>query len=419
MATFNYYLGSARNGKSNIILYVHWSGLNLQYSIGLNLNPNDWHKQRRNVRRSDPDWSTKNEKLDDYKAKAQKAYRKFETLHDNRQPSKVELKDLLDENIKNKGQRNNLDLVSFVNQYIETSITRVNPNKDHQHLSELTIKKMRTNLSRMIEFTEAQRIRLDFDKITDGFYDDYVAFLTGKGYRPNTIGKYVEGLKHFMGAAEKRGIDVPSSYKEFKAFKELGEGVALTEDELQGLEELELVGRLDRARDLFLVGCYSALRFSDYSTLTTENFVTKDGQMFIIKKQLKTRNTVTMPVDKKLMKLLKKYDYALPELSNQKLNEYIKEVAAMVPALQRIERRTLTKGGEEITIEEPKWKKITTHCGRRTWATLMYNKNKNRFPLSVLMAGTGHKTEKQFYDYIRVRPDELAKDLVKLQLARQ
>ena len=87
---------------------------------------------------------------------------------------------------------------------------------------------------------------------------------------------------------------------------------------------------LDRVRDLFLVGCYTGLRFSDFSRLTPKNIA--DG--FIEIEQSKTGDSVVIPVHSVIKKIIKKYNGLPPTISNQKFNTYLKDICETVPSLK-------------------------------------------------------------------------------------
>src|SRR5690606_7026043 len=125
-----------------------------------------------------------------------------------------------------------------------------------------------------------------------------------------------------------RGINGNLSYKrkEFKALKEDVHNIYLNEDELKKIIALDYNEnkKLDRARDLFIIGCYTGLRFSDFSTLTPDN-ISKD--LIKIKTQ-KTGVDVVIPILPEVKKILEKYNGKLPKAyCNQKMNEYLKLVA--------------------------------------------------------------------------------------------
>ena len=122
-------------------------------------------------------------------------------------------------------------------------------------------------------------------------------------------------------------------------------------------------------------------------------------------RQHKTNNRVAIPIHPVVREVLEKYNYELPaEISNQKFNDYIKEVARLA-GLTMIETKTRTEGGKANTTRCEKWQLVSSHTGRRSFATNMY---KRGLPSIMIMSITGHKTESAFLKYIKVRQDEHA-----------
>jgi len=128
--------------------------------------------------------------------------------------------------------------------------------------------------------------------------------------------------------------------------------------------------------------------------------------------QLKTGNKVVIPIHPTVQRILDKYNGQLPRpISNQKTNDYLKEIGKICPELQTKESRTYTKAGKRIIRNYDKWELVTTHTARRSFAT---NEYKAGMPTITIMAITGHKTEKAFMRYIKVTPDEHAKIMLKM-----
>jgi integrase len=214
-----------------------------------------------------------------------------------------------------------------------------------------------------------------------------------------------------MGEAKSRGVLVCNDFESDYFFnpQEETDSVYLTEEELKLIEKLDLSNdlKLDRTRDLFLIGCYTGLRFSDYSILSIEHI--KDKLIEIL--QTKTRNKVAIPIYPVIQQIRAKYNDALPRaITNQKMNQYIKDFAKKIPALEALVTVTSTKGGDKKSETFPKWSLISTHTARRSFATNEYLAGT---PVVTIMAITGHKTEKAFLRYIKLTSTEHAKLLKK------
>jgi integrase len=184
----------------------------------------------------------------------------------------------------------------------------------------------------------------------------------------------------------------------------------LSKQELQALNELDLTDnpRLDKVRDLFLVGCWTGLRFSDFSNIQAKNI--KGG--FITIKTQKTGKEVVIPIHEVVLNILDKYkdkteNSLPPSISNQKMNEYLKEIAEKAEFKETVSK-TFTKAGKTVTINKSKFDLVSCHTARRSFATNMYL---DSVPSITIMAITGHTTESSFMKYIRITPQEHAEQL--------
>ncbi|GAB3945177.1 hypothetical protein GCM10028805_13840 [Spirosoma harenae] len=160
--------------------------------------------------------------------------------------------------------------------------------------------------------------------------------------------------------------------------------------------------RLERVRDLFVVGCYTGLRFSDLTNLRPEYI--KNGLIRI--EQQKTADKVVIPCHEVVTSMLKKYNGSLPRsISNQKMNDYLKEVCQLA-GLNSKENKAKTKGGKRITKVFEKWQMVSTYTARRSFATNMYLLG---IPAMTIMQITGYRTEKAFMHYIKLDREQHAK----------
>jgi site-specific recombinase XerD len=159
------------------------------------------------------------------------------------------------------------------------------------------------------EFKEKTGRSLHFDAIDLDFYDKYLEFAKGKEYSQNSIGNHIKYIKVFMREAFERGLTKNTFYqsKRFKKLQEESVSIYLTKEELLKLEELDLSAnlRLDKVRDMFLVGCYTGLRFSDLNQLKIENI--QKGRRVIKVRTQKTDETVVIPIGHVVSRLIDKY----------------------------------------------------------------------------------------------------------------
>lgn len=270
-------------------------------------------------------------------------------------------------------------------------------------------------------FTEYQRkrgIKLDFNNIDLDFYHDFTTFLQNEAstnkkgevikLSTNTIAHKMQSLKAMLNEATEKGLNKYFMYKssKFRAITEESENIYLSENELKTIENHDFSEnqRLEKVRDLFLFGSYTGLRFSDFTRVTNDN-ITLDG--FIRIHQQKTTKPVLIPLLPVARRIWNKYEGKLPKISNQKFNEYIKEVCKKCDIKEPI-HKGMTKGGTYISEKYEKWQLIGSHTARRSFATNAY---KRGFPAHDIMKITGHRTETAFLKYIKVTQEETAEKI--------
>lgn len=159
----------------------------------------------------------------------------------------------------------------------------------------------------------------------------------------------------------------------------------------------------ERIRDLFVVGCLTALRYSDYSTLTEDNL---QGN-YIVKRTKKTNVDVKVPAHDYVLEIFAKYNGRIPSgLCIQYFNKYLKVIMREIGLNDKI-TFSFTKGGKLQTVTREKWELISSHTARRSAATNMYLTG--RMKTLEIMKLTGHRTEQNFFRYIRLTGDDMAR----------
>jgi Phage integrase family. len=251
---------------------------------------------------------------------------------------------------------------------------------------------------------------LTFDSVSSNFYTEFISFCNSKNYKQNTIGRAIKSLKFVLKAAYKENVHSNEIFKneDFRANMEDVDNIYLTVNELQSLYNLDLSNSKtkERARDLFLIGCYTAQRFSDYSRFRPEHIkTTSNGTKVIDIVTKKTKQRVIIPfLFPELDILLKKYNYSSPKMHEQELNEQIKKIGESAGILDSVviaEKR----GGKMIEAIHKKHNLIKTHTARRSGATNLFKMG--YAPLEIMKV-TGHTSEGTFMKYIKVSKEENA-----------
>lgn len=258
---------------------------------------------------------------------------------------------------------------------------------------------------------------LETDDLTPTFYANFVNFLyRERELKKNTVGKMVRNLKTIIKKAVPRSQRVNCEFadsEDCKAFAEEIDNIYLTEEELHKIAALEIsIPYLDRVRDQFLLLAWTGCRYSDLGKLTGEPIINKGFPCYKITQQ-KTGNEVTIPVLPETRNILEKYDYDMPKpMTNQKFNEYIKVVAKQAGLTDKVDIKhtELGQDGEVVKVKRTyeKWQCVSAHTARRSFASNMYERD---FPTLMIMAITGHKTEKAFLTYIKISADKHAQKM--------
>jgi integrase len=195
--------------------------------------------------------------------------------------------------------------------------------------------------------------------------------------------------------------------KSFIKVSEAVENVYLSETEIQQIYDLDLSNdkNLESVRDLFIISCCTALRFSDVSRLNENNF---NNDRLTLTTQ-KTGQKVVIPLHWRVIEILNKYNGQLPHApQNNIFNSRLRTICEMANINDLI-NVSYTKGGKKVSTTKPKYELITSHTGRRTAATNMYLE---KVPTIAIMKITGHKTESSFMKYIKVSEEENAVSLL-------
>lgn len=391
-------------------LICRWDGLKLVYPTRHNVLPKYWSNKAQSIRNTieEPNRDKINKHINEIQIEAKRI---FDSKNDiNKNLSKSYLKQQLD--IWN-GYENKeiLTFSAWLQKYIDDSPERLNP-RTGRKISFRTIQEYKTTQTYLKEFEKANNETLDFDNITVSTLQGFNYFLTTvKGFALNNIAKHIDNLRQFLRAAQddKIQIDIDTlNTKKFKVARENAQNVYLNNEEINALFKLDLSenATFDRVRDLFLIGCLTGLRISDYNNLKPHHI---KGDLLHITTE-KTKQQVVIPITDKLRIILSKYNgSAPPKISDQKLNKYIKEICSMAEINEETEKQQTKNGKIETTIQK-KWELITSHTARRSFAT---NGVKQNIPINLLMAITGHTSEKMFWKYVKLSPLEKGLELQK------
>ena len=302
-----------------------------------------------------------------------------------------------------------------------------------------TIKNYKGFLAQMKEYQKERKCLVDWDDLTMDFYNDYKQFFIEKSYSPNTIARHVKNMKTMLYAAKALHLTTRDDFTSplWSADREDVENVYITEERLKEMYEFDMSDyqtmkklaekyakdkdekksmvhalqrdlyrrKLSEARDIFLMGCLTGQRISDYKRIGSDMIETIQGdRKFLHLVQVKTDKDVYIPYNDMMGEILAKYDGQLPKIYDQHLNDRIKVVGLL---LGWTEPAGLTerRGLMEIPSKKRFCDAIATHTARRTFATNAY---RNGVPLSAIMAVTGHSSEEMLRRYLKLSTKERA-----------
>ncbi len=323
----------------------------------------------------------------------------IERAKKNKEITKVELIEIAEKFLaKNKPTKSFFDYFNTYINEIENG-TRV---KDGAILNYRTIQRNKTTRDLLLDFEKENNKPISFESIDKKFETDFNSYMANvKDYAPATMGKHITTLKAVLKEAFEEGIHTNIKFQSFKAIETESNSIALNPTEIEALYKLDLSKnqRLETVRDMFILGCHSGLRWSDYTDIKPENIKQGTNGLIIDIIQEKTKNQVVIPVNNVILEILTKYNNQLPApISNQKFNEYLKEVAKLVKSLHNTETMVITKGGKTKEETKARHELISSHTARRSFATNAFEKG---IETKLIRAITGHKTDTSFYSYIK------------------
>lgn len=376
-----------------------------RYYIPESINPKFWNKETcRAVKNAKfPEHPEFNQRLDNIESMINTVLLNFKNK--GIIPDKTELKTELDKLIRpdkviqqaDKTDFSKMCLVEFTEHLIKTL--------PYKHT---TIKSYNVVKGNLIGYENKYNTKLTFKNADIDFYNTFIKYLSGLGLGQNTIGTRIKIVKTILNNANERGLTVSTDYqkKSFSKPSEETENIYLNETELTAIYNLNTLPKyLESVRDMFLIGCYTGLRYSDLIRLTKDS-ITSDDTITI--KTQKTEKIVDIPIHPHVKQIFEKYDYQLPKpISNQKYNEYIKLVVKHAGINEPITKQ-YRKNGLLANLTEPKYNFVTSHTARRSFATNAFLAD---VPVLAIMQITSHRTEESFMKYIKMSAKDNAMKL--------
>lgn len=402
---------------SPVIMKISYCGKEYKKSIRESTPVVLWNNRKKRVRvtASVPEADLINDNIDKWEKAAEKALRMFRESRTI--PTKDEMFKLIDSLLVNLPQAKESRHV-YVTDYFDKYIERYSETRSLNR-----IKQYKLTRNVLMRYEKQTRKRLSFNDITLDFHNSFAGWFYSKGYTDNYFGSVIRILRCvYDEAREIDGLHEGHAVraKNFTAPRREVENIYLTIEELMRLHSLKIDRDLvagfypelpankaapraraySQARDFFLIGAFTGLRFSDVANLTPQN-ITDD---IIRVRTIKTGQLVVIPVHPVVREIINSgYDFNC-KMYDQKVNSYIKEVARMAGIDNEVTINK-DKGGRNVKLTVPKCELISTHTARRSFATNAY---KSGIPTISIMKITGHTSEATFLKYIKISKEENA-----------
>jgi integrase len=395
---------SKSKNETLIVLSFSYNTYRLRMSTDRSVDPKNWNprKQRMFERKDIPDFTEINTHLNQLSTTIHKKY--DQCLAEGIIPTPAELKKLvlLSEDLTRPLSTDN----DFWNLFEIFLLSKV---KDVKDVTDYDLS-LRKHLMATEQFYKEPITFEGLKKRTESFFEKFEHFLMyeainirgAKGMALNTVGKQMKNLKVFLHWCFDNSHVERFSLKHLISRTEDIETVFLTELDLKSIRSLKLDAEKSLVRDLFLIGCETGLRFSDFSRLVAGDF----GKEFLEVHPKKTskigqNNLILIPVSSNLKKIIAKYDGIPPRFRINSLNTFNTEIREICKQAGITEIVNVFRfvAGKETRIEREKWQFVSSHTCRRTFCTLKFLAG---MPAQAIMKFSGHKTERNFLRYLRL-----------------
>lgn len=384
-----------------ISLIAFFKGQRLVYSSGLKVPPRYWNDKSMRVREVQefPDHEYMNRRLELLETTATKITQKYDS--EGKLLTQISFKREMDTILM--GRDRSVQANDFTTYFADF----IDDRSRNPAYAQGSIQVYNSALKHLNKYARNKSIK--FDDLTIEFFKGFIHHLYRLKFSDNYVNKLLGTIRTVLNEATEDGVNKNMAYKSRKISvgKTDTDNVYLTESEIQNLANIDLSKRpsLDRVRDLFIIAAYTGLRFSDFANLKPENIQEVEGKKTFNVLTQKTTQRVVIPIHALVEKIIEKYGFNLPEaISNQKMNDALKELC-MMAGLNKVVTKRQYQGGRVTEVPYQKWELVSSHTGRRSFATNAY---KAGLPMLSIMRITGHKKPETFLKYIKFDNEENA-----------
>jgi hypothetical protein len=404
------------------LIYLH-GGKEKRLGTGRSVPSKYWNRKEERItakaKEIDIDYIEINGELDRFEAKIKGIISKYK--RDNEVTSDPDSDYVYTEFLKNDPEKSKeKNVILCLEDFIQRRETRVKDRKLHDAILD--------DLKDFLESTGRPINKFYFKDINNRFLEDWVDSLLKRNYiiyhykkrgkvtipkkkiglENSTIKKRISTFKTFIDKMRIEHKNVNMDYKDFKVgLKDLRDEdniITLDPTEFKLVKDFDLSNNpsLERVRDLYIVDCQLGLRFGDLHRLNNRHIkekISEDGKMrkYIDIVTEKTNQRVYPPIRPFTERVLEKYNYKLPHISNDKADDYIRK------ALKFMDIKTLNEdtesqrqsGPKPEIIVKPKYEYITFHTARKYFITECLMK---RVPINKIMEWSGHNSDFRVFE---------------------
>jgi len=401
-----FYLKEPNGSKDTLILfscYFKEENKKFVYSTGEKIKPSEWNfEENRPITKG----KEKSSNASSIQMQLNRYSRTFEEIENRCKITKENftsqlLKEGFNKEFKKVPTKKNL----FFDAYDAFMVVK----QKRKEWSPATVKRYNNIKNHLENFETKKNYKLTFSTITDKFYTEFLDYCyKDLNHFSNTVSRNVGLFKTFMYWALSERYTYNESFISFEKPKTVvTEEIALTLDQVEEIFNLKCENKgLEGVRDIFVFQCLTGLRYGEMKGINKSSV----SENYILIKEEKdvTKEYREIPLFQITNYILKKYDYKLPLISNQKQNKYIKDILKGAKYTKDTEF-TRVKGVESKKFVKPLHDRISTHSARRTYITIMRNKG---IADKTIMSITGHKDLKTFNLYHKVNNEARLKAVV-------
>ncbi|PCH78094.1 MAG: integrase [Flavobacteriaceae bacterium] len=390
---------SLKNSKSTtatlifFTCYFNKEKKQLRYSIRKSILPNQWdyknNKPKRHGKGLSPDRVEITTRIADYEKSFYEL--KANCAANGHVFDLPALKDHFDAKFGN-AIKNQVKFFEVYDLYVNEKVKR-------KEWKPATIKRYKNVRNLLTEFEKEYNYKLTFNRINNNFFTEFTDFCYEfKDHYTNTFRRNLSLVKTFMYWSLSKNYTIKKDFVDFKK-----PPLAITREEILTFEELQQIYsleieevRLQKVRDVFIFQCLTGLRFGELKRINRRVVF----ENYFMLKELKdsTKPDREIPLFSISKEILEKYDFELPLISDQKQNDYIKEIFKMAQFNREVQF-TRTKGVEQKVFVQKFYERVSTHTARRSFITIMRNKG---VPDKTIMEISGHSDIKTFNIYHKV-----------------